>query len=129
MQLGIDQFLKNDVSKYKGKKIGLITNTTGVNKKLIPTIDLFYEHPDIHLIALFAPEHGIRRDVNEGAEIDFFIDEKTNLPVYSLYGETKKPSSHMLKNIDVLFFDLQDIGSRYYTYIYTLALAMKACEE
>ncbi|HLR65544.1 MAG TPA: DUF1343 domain-containing protein, partial [Virgibacillus sp.] len=129
MQLGLDLFLKTYYKKFDGKKIGLITNMTGVNAKLQPTLDLFYNHPDIQLTTLFAPEHGIRGDEKEGAQIDSSVDPYTGLPVISLYGENRKPSEDMLANIDVLVFDLQDLGSRYYTYIYTMAYAMEACEK
>jgi len=129
LKLGLDVFLEKYVNQYKGKRIGLITNLTGVNKNLIPTIDLLYEHPDIQLTALYAPEHGIRGDAKEGEEIGFSIDFRTNLPVYSLYGETKKPTKEMLEPVDVLIFDLQDIGARYYTFIYTMAYVMEACRD
>lgn len=129
MKLGLDVFLEQYVQAYKGKRIGLVTNMTGVNRNLVPTIDLFYEHPELELVALYGPEHGIRGDAKEGEEVGFAIDPYTNLPVYSLYGETKKPTAEMLEAVDVLFFDLQDIGARYYTYIYTMAYVMEACGE
>lgn len=129
LQLGLDLFLDTYYKKFDGKKIGLITNMTGVNAKLQPTIDLLYNHPGIQLTTLFAPEHGIRGDEKEGAQIDSSVDPYTGLPVISLYGENRKPSEDMLENVDVLIFDLQDLGSRYYTYIYTMAYAMEACEK
>lgn len=127
MKLGLEKFLDEGYEQFKGKRIGLITNMTGVNKDLVPTIDLFHAHPHIELTTLYAPEHGIRGDVKEGEKIDSFIDKHTGLPVISLYGENRKPSKEALENIDVLVFDLQDLGSRYYTYIYTMAYAMEAC--
>ncbi|MEN1967385.1 DUF1343 domain-containing protein [Lentibacillus sp. N15] len=129
MKLGLDVFLKDQYKSFKGKRIGLVTNITGVNSKLIPSIDLFHDHPDIHLSALYAPEHGIRGDGKEGEEVKSFIDPYTNVPVYSLYGASKKPSKAMLDPVDVIVFDLQDIGSRYYTFIYTMAYVMEACKE
>ncbi|WP_238985113.1 exo-beta-N-acetylmuramidase NamZ domain-containing protein [Bacillus kwashiorkori] len=129
MKLGFDIFLEKYIEKYKGKRIGLITNLTGVNQKLVPIIDIFYEHPEIHLTALYAPEHGIRGDAKEGEKVGFSVDERTGLPVYSLYGETRKPTAEMLEPVDVLVFDLQDIGARYYTFIYTMAYVMEACKE
>src|SRR5699024_8461782 len=108
---------------------GLVTNMTGVNERLVPAIDLFFDHPDIELTALFGPEHGIRGDAKEGEDVTSFTDLATNLPVYSLYGETRKPTADMMENVDVMVFDLQDIGSRYYTYIYTMAHVMEACVE
>ncbi|MCC3356344.1 exo-beta-N-acetylmuramidase NamZ domain-containing protein [Bacillus sp. REN16] len=129
MKLGLDVFLETRVQEFKGKRIGLVTNMTGVNHQLIPTIDLFHEHPDIQLTALFAPEHGIRGDAKEGEKVESTIDPYTGLPVFSLYGESRKPSKEMLETVDVVVFDLQDIGSRYYTFIYTMAYVMEACAE
>lgn len=129
MKLGLDVFLEKEYQRFKGKRIGLITNITGVNERLIPSIDLFFEHDDIHLTALYAPEHGIRGDAREGEKVESMKDPYTGLPVYSLYGETRKPTKEMLEPVDVLVFDLQDIGSRYYTFIYTMAYVMKACKE
>lgn len=129
LKLGLDVFFESKVQEYKGKRIGLVTNMTGVNHRLVPTIDLFHAHPDIRLSALFAPEHGIRGDAKEGEKLESFIDPYTKVPVYSLYGASKKPSKEMLDDVDVLFFDLQDIGARYYTFIYTMAYVMEACAE
>ncbi|WP_031539357.1 MULTISPECIES: exo-beta-N-acetylmuramidase NamZ family protein [unclassified Bacillus (in: firmicutes)] len=127
MKLGLDHFLEKKVHLLNGKRIGLVTNMTGVNARLQPTIDLFYEHPAIHLTALFGPEHGIRGDAKEGEKVVSSTDPYTKLPVYSLYGETRRPTKEMMDSIDVVVFDLQDIGSRYYTYIYTMAYMMEAC--
>ena len=127
MRLGIDVFLDEDYQQFIGKRIGLVTNMTGVNGRLISTIDLFHDHPDIHLTALYGPEHGIRGEAKEGKQVESFIDDQTGLPVYSLYGETRKPTEEMMDLVDVIVFDLQDIGSRYYTYIYTMAYVMEAC--
>ncbi len=129
MKLGLDIFLEQYVGQFTGKRIGLVTNMTGVNSKLVPTIDLFFGHPDIQLTALYGPEHGIRGDAKEGQTVASSIDPYTQLPVYSLYGETRKPTKEMLEDIDVVVFDLQDIGTRYYTYIYTMAYVMEACKE
>src|SRR5699024_2281721 len=117
MDIGIDVFLEEYIERYKGKKVGLVTNLTGVNKDMESTIDLLFNHPDIQLTNLYAPEHGIRGDAKEGEKFETTIDDVTNLPVHSLYGETRKPTENMLKDIDVMIFDIQDIGSRYYTYI------------
>ncbi len=129
MKLGLDLFLEKHYQAFSNKKIGLVTNMTGVNEKLVPSIDLFYEHPHINLVALYGPEHGIRGDAKEGEQVESTIDPYTRLPVYSLYGSTKKPTKEMLDNVDVIVFDLQDIGSRYYTFIYTMAYMMEACAE
>ncbi|MEK3888633.1 exo-beta-N-acetylmuramidase NamZ family protein [Bacillus sp. FSL K6-3431] len=129
MKLGLDVFLEKYVEKFIGKRIGLVTNMTGVNSQLVPTIDLFFGHPDIQLTALYGPEHGIRGDAKEGQIVASSKDPYTKLPVYSLYGETRKPNKEMLDDVDVVVFDLQDIGTRYYTYIYTMAYVMEACKE
>lgn len=129
MRIGAEVLLTDKREKIKGKRIGLVTNTTGVDQNLQSTIDLFYEDPDVDLQALFAPEHGIRGDAAEGEHIQTFTDERTGLPVYSLYGKERRPSAEILKTIDLMVLDLQDIGSRYYTYIYTMAEVMVACGE
>lgn len=129
MRLGLDVFLRRHVREFKGERIGLVTNMTGVNRRLIPIIDLFYGHPDIRLTALYGPEHGIRGDAKEGEAVASSTDAYTGLPVFSLYGKYRKPTPQMLEPVDVVVFDLQDIGSRYYTFIYTMAYVMEACGE
>ena len=129
LKLGVEVFLEKYVDHFKGQRVGLVTNMTGVNRALRPTIDLFHEHPHIHLACLFGPEHGIRGEAKEGEKVASSIDPHTKLPVFSLYGDTRKPSKEMLDDIDVVIFDLQDIGVRYYTYIYTMAYVMEACGE
>jgi uncharacterized protein YbbC (DUF1343 family) len=126
VKVGID-----NIDKYKmlfaGKRVGLITNATGVNGNLQSTIDILKEKTN--LVALYAPEHGVRGNIMAGAKVDTYIDTKTGLPVYSLYGATKKPTPEMLQDVDVLVFDIQDVGARSYTYIYTMAYAMQSCSE
>lgn len=112
---------------FKGKKLGLVTAPTGVNKKLQSTIDVLKDKFDLR--CLYSPEHGIRGNLQAGSTVDTYIDHKTGITVYSLYGENKKPSKDIIDNIDALVFDIQDIGSRYYTYIYTMAYCMEACAE
>ena len=129
MKIGLDVFLEKEWQAFSGKRVGLVTNMTGVNRQLIPSIDLFHEHDGINLTALYGPEHGIRGDAKEGEEIASSIDPYTGVPVYSLYGDSKKPSREMLEETDVIVFDLQDIGARYYTYIYTMAYMMEACRD
>ena len=123
------EVLMNKKGMLKGKKAGLITNPTGVDSRLNSSIDLLHQDPDIELTALFGPEHGVRGDAQAGDKVESYIDEKTGLPVYSLYGDTRKPTPKMLKNIDVLLFDIHDVGTRFYTYIYTMAYAMEAAKE
>lgn len=112
---------------FEGKKIGLITNPTGIDSNFKSSIDILLEKTN--LIALYSPEHGVRASIQAGMEIDTYIDEITNLKVYSLYGHNKKPSYEVLKDIDILAIDIQDCGSRYYTFIYTMAYCMMACKE
>lgn len=126
--LGIEVLQKTNFAVIKGKRVGLITNHTGLTKKGEHIVDIFYKSKNIKLVALFTPEHGFYGD------IDTFIDgvstePKTGLPVYSLYGKIKKPTAEMLKNVDVLVFDIQDIGARFYTYITTLGLCMESAKE
>src|SRR5699024_6263798 len=120
MKVGLDIFVENGYKSFIGKRIGLVTNMTGVNSELNYSIDLFYEHPNIHLTALFAPEHGIRADAKEGEKVASTRDPYTNVPVYSLYCKSRKTTKKMLDSVDVIIFNLQDIGSRYYTFIYTM---------
>ncbi|MCC2249956.1 MAG: exo-beta-N-acetylmuramidase NamZ family protein [Bacillota bacterium] len=126
---GIEVLLEEHLNWLAGKRVGLITNPTGVDRNLKSSIDLLYEHPDVNLTALFGPEHGIRGNREAGEYVESYVDEKTGLPVYSLYGPTWKPTEEMLEDIDVLLFDIQDIGSNVYTYIYTLGFAMEAAAE
>lgn len=129
MKLGLETFLESAYKSWKGKRIGLVTNMTGIDKNLVTVIDLFHQHPEIKLTALYSPEHGIRGDAKEGEEVKSSTDPHTGLPVHSLYGQNRKPSKEMMDNVDVLVFDLQDIGARYYTYIYTMARVMDACAD
>lgn len=126
---GIETLLDKHLDWLKGKRVGLITNPTGIDRQLESDIDLLNNNKQVHLTALFGPEHGIRGDREAGKYVKSYTDEKTGLPVYSLYGPTWKPTKKMLKDVDVLLFDIQDIGSNVYTYIYTLGFAMEAAAE
>lgn len=121
---GIDVLKRDGFALLKGKRVGLITNHTGRDRDGNPTIDVLFKAPDVKLVALFSPEHGIRGALDQ-EKITNSTDEKTGLPVFSLYGETRKPTAEMLKDIDVLVFDIQDIGARFYTYISTMGLALE----
>lgn len=123
---GIDVLRENNFDILKGKRVGLITNRTGVDSNLRSTIDILHEAPEVTLVALFAPEHGIRGDAHAGATVSNSKDAVTGLPIYSLYGSTKKPTASMLKDVDVLVYDIQDNGCRSYTFISTMGLAMEA---
>ncbi|MCC6549167.1 MAG: DUF1343 domain-containing protein [Ignavibacteriaceae bacterium] len=129
VKTGLDVLVENNFKPLHGKKVGLITNATGVDFNLVQNIDLMHNHPSFKLTALYGPEHGVRGDYSAGDHVDTYTDEKTGLTVYSLYGKTRKPNPDMLANIDVLVFDIQDIGSRSYTYISTMGLAMEAAAE
>jgi uncharacterized protein YbbC (DUF1343 family) len=129
VETGLETLINSKFEGLKGKKVGLITNPTGVDHNLRSTIDILFGVKEISLVALFSPEHGVRGDFAAGEQIGTVVDPVTNLPVYSLYGKTRKPSAEMLKGIDILVYDVQDIGSRSYTYISTLGLAMEAAAE
>jgi uncharacterized protein YbbC (DUF1343 family) len=129
VKLGIDVLRDRGFDILKGKRVGLITNPTGISSDLEQTVDILHHAPGVKLVALFGPEHGVRGDVEGGKEVNGFNDTRTGLPVYSLYGRTRKPMKDMLRGIDVLVYDIQDIGVRSYTYISTMGLAMEAAAE
>ena len=110
-----------------GKRVGLVTNPSGVDRHLNSTIDILYNAPGVRLVALYGPEHGVRGDVYAGGKVADTKDEATGLPVYSLYGSTRKPTPEMLEGLDVMVYDIQDVGVRSYTFISTLGLVMEAC--
>jgi uncharacterized protein YbbC (DUF1343 family) len=126
---GIDVLIDQNFDLLRGKRVGLITNATGVTHDFRSTIDVLYKAPGVKLTALFGPEHGVRGDIEAGKQVAQYTDASTGVIVYSLYGGVRKPSLSMLAEIDVLIYDIQDIGSRAYTFIYTMALGMKAAQE
>lgn len=123
---GIEVLLTDSLHLVRGRRIGLITNQTGVDRSGRTTIDLLFDHPDIELVALFGPEHGIRGEANAGERVDDGVDDRTGVPIFSLYGATYRPQPEMLDGVDLLVFDIQDIGARYFTYISTMTLSMDA---
>lgn len=123
--LGIDVLEKNGFQALKGKSVGLITNHTGVDSKGRSTLDILHAAPGVELVKLFSPEHGIRGDAEHGKAVSDSTDAKTGLPVLSLYGKTERPTADMLQGLDALVFDIQDIGTRFYTYTTTLAYALE----
>lgn len=129
VQLGSEVLATNQFKPLAGKRIGLITNPSGVNRRLQSTIDVLRHAPSVKLVALFGAEHGIRGDVSAGQAVTNSIDARTGLPVFSLYGNTRKPTPAMLKGLDALVYDIQDTGCRAYTFISTMGLAMEACAE
>lgn len=126
IKTGIEVLKETGFKVLQGKRVGLITNPTGVDNRLKSTIDILHEAQDVHLVALYGPEHGVRGDVYAGDKVDTFTDPNTGVPVYSLYGSTRKPTPEMLEGVDALVYDIQDIGCRSYTYISTMYLAMQA---
>jgi uncharacterized protein YbbC (DUF1343 family) len=153
VKLGVEVFLEKHLDLVKSKRVGLITNPTGTDSTGTSTIILFANTPDIHLAALYGPEHGVRGDAQAGEYVPFNREKKLDIPVFSLYGQSKTPDQDMManidesmrsfdtvdegkliepsmvENIDVLIFDIQDVGTRIYTYIATMAYAMQTCAE
>ena len=130
VRLGVEKLLKEKVELVSGARIGLICNQASVNHEYEHAADLFHQQAGIELKALFGPQHGIRGDVQDNMiETDDATDRKTGLPVYSLYSETREPTEAMLQDVDVLVFDMQDVGCRIYTFIYTMANCMRAARQ
>ena len=129
IKTGIEVLKESNFKALQGKRVGLITNPTGVDNNLKSTIDILHEARNVQLVALYGPEHGVRGDVHAGDKIEDFKDPNTGVPVFSLYGATRKPTKEMLESVDVLVYDIQDIGCRSYTYISTMYLAMQAAAE
>lgn len=122
---GIDVLLDDSLHLVRERRVGLITNHTGLDRAGRSSIDRLAEHSDVDLVALYSPEHGIEGRAEAGESVASRSDARTGLPIHSLYGETRRPTEAMLEGVDVLLFDLQDIGARYYTYVYTMAYAME----
>jgi uncharacterized protein YbbC (DUF1343 family) len=130
VKTGLEIFLESKVGLLDGSRVGLIVNPASINSRFEHAADLFHQHPQIELTALFGPQHGIRGETQDNMiEWRTFLDKRTALPAYSLYGETRKPTPAMLADVDVLVFDIQDVGTRVYTFVYTMALAMQAARE
>lgn len=126
---GIDVLLEREIDRLRGKRVGIVTNHTGTNAQLESTVDLLVRHPDLRVTALYAGEHGLRGDVPAGVHVETAADPATGLPVYSLYGETHKPTPEVLQQVDTLVVDLQDAGVRFWTYNWTMAHCMEAAAE
>ena len=126
---GIEVLERGGFEELQGKRVGLVTNPSGVNRRLRSTIDILFEAPQVNLVALYGPEHGVRGDAYAGDHVTGGVDPKTGLPVYSLYGSTREPTPEMLKGVDVMVYDIQDVGTRCYTFISTLGLVMRACAK
>ena len=126
---GIEVLRERGFEGLVGKKVGLVTNPSGVDSQLNSTVDILYNAPGVDLIALYGPEHGVRGDVYAGDKVNDSMDPATGLPVYSIYGTTRKPTSDMLEGVEVMVYDIQDVGVRSYTFISSLGLVMEACAE
>lgn len=125
VKCGVDTLLESGVAALRGLRVGLITNQTGLTKDLKSTADVLLQ-AGVKLKALFGPEHGIHGAVQDAIPVDDFVDPRTGVRVWSLYGKTQRPTPAMLRDLDALVFDIQDVGVRFYTYIYTMAYAMEA---
>lgn len=128
VRLGLDTVAEN-ANLFQGKRLGLIVNPTSYNSEGKYIVEVFRAMKDVRVVALFSPEHGLRGEEEAGKKVENETDPVTGLPVYSLYGKTSKPTPQMLADIDVLVFDIQDVGARFYTYLYTMSLAMEAAAE
>lgn len=126
---GIEVLRESGFCALEGKRVGLLTNPSGVDGNLKSTADILNEAPNVNLVALFAPEHGVRGNIYAGGKVESGVDEITGLPVHSLYGSTRQPTDAMLKGIDVVVYDIQDVGTRSYTFISTLGLMMRSCAK
>lgn len=129
VKTGIEVLRDREFRGLVGKRVGLVTNPSGVDHLLNSTVDILYNAPGVELVALYGPEHGVRGDIYAGDHVKDSRDEATGLPVYSLYGATRKPTKEMLQGIDIMVYDIQDVGVRSYTFISTLGLVMEACGE
>ena len=129
VKTGIEVLRDNGFKELQGKRVGLVTNPTGVDRNLVSTVDILANAEGVELVALYGPEHGVRGNVHAGGHVDSSVDPATGLPVYSLYGATRKPTKEMLDSIDVIVYDIQDNGCRSFTYISTLGLLMEAAAE
>ena len=129
VMLGNEVLAAGGFRELAGKRVGLITNPSGVNRNLRMTLDVLREAPAVRLVALFGPEHGIHGDIPAGDKVETRVDARTGLTAHSLYGATRRPTLEMLKGLDAMVYDLQDTGCRSYTFISTMGLAMEACAE
>lgn len=126
---GVEVLLSDSIHLIQGKRVGLITNQSGRDRHGTSTIDLLYHAPGVRLTALFGPEHGLRGVARAGESISSAIDSATGVPIYSLYGDTRVPTADMLRDVDVVVYDIQDVGARVYTYEWTMALSAEAVSK
>ncbi len=128
--VGAQRLLEDEFELIQGKRVGIITNHSAVvGESQDHIVDLLHDHEEVEVTALFGPEHGIRGEADAGEPVDDEVDEETGIPVYSLYGDTRYPTEEMLEDVDVLLFDIQDVGTRFYTYPATMGRAMKSAAK
>ena len=126
---GVEVLLTDSMHLIRGKRVGLLTNHSGRDRQGTSTIDLLFKAPGVKLTALFGPEHGIRGVAKAGEKVSSTVDSATGVPIYSLYGETRVPTPEMMKDVDVIVYDIQDVGARVYTFEWTLALTAAAAKK
>ena len=129
VKTGIEVLRDRGFEGLVGKRVGLVTNPSGVDRYLNSTVDILFNAPGVELVALYGPEHGVRGDMYAGDKVADSKDPVTGLPVHSIYGATRKPTPEMLKGVDIIVYDIQDVGVRSYTFISSLGLVMEACGE
>ena len=129
VKTGVEVLRDRGFEGLVGRKVGLVTNPSGVDSQLNSTIDILFNAPGVELVALYGPEHGVRGDVYAGDKVNDSVDSVTGLPVYSIYGSTRKPTPEMLEGVEVMVYDIQDVGVRSYTFISSLGLVMEACAQ
>lgn len=129
VKTGLENLRDQDFAPLRGKRVGLMTNPSAVHRNLTSTYDMLWRSPAVNLVALFAPEHGFAAAVADGEQITTQVDPRTQLPVFSLYGDSLRPTAHMLAQVDVLVCDIQDIGVRYYTFAWTITHILEAADE
>ena len=131
VELGCERLFTDPLAfrLVEGRRVGLVTNPSGVDRRLRATADMLHARAGVDLAMLFGPEHGIRGDAEDGVAVETAVDFRTGVPAVSLYGERRQPTPEELDQLDVLLFDIQDVGVRFYTYLYTMSLAMEACAE
>lgn len=129
MRYGIDVLLDSNFLALHGQPVGLFTNLSAVNRDLVTSYDLFRHSPEINLVALYTPEHGFSGTIPDGVAVSSGVDERTGIPIHSLYGNDYRPTLEQLKGVDVMVCDIQDIGTRYYTFLWSLTHILEACGE
>ena len=126
---GVEVLRDGGFAPLQGKRVGLVTNPSGIDNNLKSTVDILNEAPGVQVVALFGPEHGVRGNAHAGDAVGDAVDPLTGIKMYSLFGKTHEPTAEMLKDIDVLIYDIQDVGCRSYTFYATMGVCMQACAK